>query len=108
MMAELSAAADQKIANVATRRKVQRLTQRYVAHRAIQELAFLRREGASLTDVLTRLWRWRPLLRRCTLVDFVAGARLRLIGRILSPTPLIRLVRLARPRQFASVSAHSY
>ena len=61
-----------------------------------------------VTDVLARLWRWRPLLRRCTLVDFIAGARLRLIGRILSPTPLIKLVRLARPRHSVNASAHSY
>ena len=94
VMDELSKAAGRMIASEVTRREVQKLARRYVAHRAIQELAFQRREGASLRDVLARLWSWRGLLTRCTFIDFVAASRLRLIGRILSPAPMIRLVRL--------------
>ena len=75
-----------------------KVSRRDVAHRAYQELAFYRREGAGLVGVVRHLWNWRRLLARCTFIDFVAASRLRLIGRILSPTPLIRLVHLLEAR----------
>jgi hypothetical protein len=93
VMEELSDAAGRMVSNEDARREVQRLTRTYVLHRAIQELAFYRREGASLMDVVRHLWRWRALLARCTFSDFVRTPRLRLVGRILLPTPVIRLVR---------------
>jgi glycosyltransferase involved in cell wall biosynthesis len=98
IMQELSNAAGRVVASDETRREVQRLTKRYVAHRAYQELAFYRREGAGLFDVVRRLWNWRRLLSRCTVIDLVAASRLRLIGRILSPAPMIRLVHLLEAR----------
>jgi glycosyltransferase involved in cell wall biosynthesis len=106
VMGELSKAAGRMVSNEAACREVQRLTRRYVAHRAIQELAFLRREGASLLDVVARLWGWRGLLAGCTPIDFVAASRLRLIGRILSPTPMIKLFRSMAVFGSANASAH--
>jgi hypothetical protein len=98
IMEELSKAAGRVVASKATCQQVQSLTKRYVAHRAYQELAFYRSEGASLLDVVRHLRSWRKLLARCTFFDFVAASRLRLIGRILSPTPVIRLVHLLEAR----------
>lgn len=98
VMEEISASAARKVPNPARRREIHRATMCNIAHRAIQELAFNRRNGASLIDVIRRLWSWRGLLARCTLIDFVAASRLRLIGRILLPTPVLRLVRLMGAR----------
>jgi glycosyltransferase involved in cell wall biosynthesis len=98
IMEELSEAAGRVVASKATRQQIQSLTKRYVAHRAYHELAFYRREGASLRDVVRHLRNWRKLLARCTVFDFVAASRLRLIGRIVSPTSVIRLVHLLEAR----------
>ena len=98
VMDELSNAADRMIANESVRTKIQKLTRTYVAHRAIQEFAFGRRQGASLTEVLRHVWGWRGLLAGCTLADFVTTSRFRLVGRILMPTPVIRFVRLMGTR----------
>ena len=106
VMEELSNVAGRMISSEAACQQVQRLTRRYVAHRAIQELAFQRREGASLAEVVARFWSWRGLLRRCTLVDFVAASRLRLIGRILSPMPITRLTRFMAVAGALNANAH--
>lgn len=93
VMDELSEAADHMLSDENARHDVRRHAQTYIWHRAIQELAFYRQEGASLTDAIKHLWGWRQLLARSTLNNFVGALRLRLIGRIVLPTPLIRLVR---------------
>jgi hypothetical protein len=94
VMEEISAAAARKVSNPTTRQEIHRATRCNIAHRAIQEIAFNRRNGASLFHAIRRLWSWRGLLARCTFFDFVAASRLHLIGRILLPTPVIRYVRL--------------
>ena len=93
VMDELSEAADRMLADEDARLAVRRHSQTYIWHRAIQELAFYRQEGASLADAIGHLWGWRRRLARCTFNNFVDALRLRLIGRIVLPTPLIRLVR---------------
>lgn len=98
VMNELSNAAGRMIANESVRREVQKLTRTYVAHRAIQELAFGRRQGASLIEVLRHMWSWRGLFAGCTFADFVTTLRFRLVSRILMPTSVIRLVRLMGAR----------
>ena len=48
------------------------------------------------TQVVRKLWDWRPLLRRCTLRDFFVTAKLRTLGRIMLPTPVVRLTMALR------------
>jgi hypothetical protein len=91
VMDEISAMAADKLPDPGRRAKVQRLTSRYVAHQAMITLVLYRRAGASVIDVVRKLRDWRPLLRRCSLSDFIATARLRSLGRILLPTPVVRL-----------------
>lgn len=91
VMEEISAAAERKIPDRATRREIQRLTLRYVAYQSMINLVLYRRAGARLIDVVRLLWKWRTLLRQCTLMDFIATWRLRSLGRILLPTPVLRL-----------------
>jgi len=90
VMNEISVVAGQKIPDQAMRQQIQRLAMRYVAYLAMINLVICRRAGASLIDVVRKLWNWRTLLRRCTFMDFVTTARLRSLGRILLPTPLVR------------------
>ena len=71
--------------------QIQKLTSRYVAHQAMVTLVLYRRAGASVIDVVRKLRDWRPWLRRCSLSDFLATARLRSLGRILLPTSIARL-----------------
>lgn len=92
VMEEIFAKAERKVRNPSTRRKIYRATMCNIAHRAIQELAFLRRNGAGLLASARRLWGWRALLAQCQLVDFVVASRLRLIGRILLPRPVARFL----------------
>jgi glycosyltransferase involved in cell wall biosynthesis len=91
VMDEISAMAADKLADPGKRAKVQRLTSRYVAHQAMITLVLYRRAGASVMDVARKLRHWRPLLQRCSVSDFLATAKLRSLGRILLPTPLVRL-----------------
>jgi len=90
VMDEIHALAEAKISDQTVRRRIQRLTMRYVAYLAIINLLIYRRAGASLTDVGRKLWSWRGLLGRCTVMDFAVTTRLRSLGRILLPTPLVR------------------
>jgi len=90
---EISDAAGRLIADEAVRRDVQRLTKRYLAYKAIENLVVYRREGATIVDVARQLWSWRKQLTGCTFMDFVRSARLRSIARILLSTPTIRLLR---------------
>ncbi len=90
VMGEISALAEQKIADHATRREIQRLTSRYVAYLTMINLVIYRRGGASLADVVRKLGSWRALIKRCTFMDFATTLRLRSLGRILLPTPLVR------------------
>jgi glycosyltransferase involved in cell wall biosynthesis len=90
VMEEISAIARHKIPDRARRLEIQKLTLRYVAYQTIITLVLYRRAGASLTDVVRKLWDWRPMLKRCTLRDFIAILRLRSLGRILLPEPLVR------------------
>jgi glycosyltransferase involved in cell wall biosynthesis len=92
VMEEIFAKAERKIRDPAMRRKIYRATMCNIAHRAIQELAFSRRNGAGLFESGRRLWGWRALLARCQLVDFLVASRLRLLGRILLPRPVVRLL----------------
>ena len=90
VMEEVSALAEKKVKDPAARRQIQSLTMRYVAYIAMINLVIYRRAGASLADVAQQFWRWRALIGRCTLMDFVTTLRLRSLGRILLPTPLAR------------------
>jgi glycosyl transferase family 2 len=87
---ELSAVAERMVADPVTRTAVQNHTRSRIWHRAIQELAFIRQEGASLLDVAKCLWRWRAPLARCSFRNFLDGLRLRPLGRIFLPSALIR------------------
>jgi len=87
---ELSAVAERMIADPDTRIAVQNHTRSRIWHRAIQELAFIRQDGASLLDVAKSLWCWRAPLARCSFRNFLAGLRLRPLGRILLPSALLR------------------
>jgi len=90
VMEEIAELAEKTIPDSATRRQIQRLTMRYVAYLATINLVIYRRAGASLTDVARKIWSWRTLIRRCTVMDFTTTLRLRSLGRILLPTPLAR------------------
>jgi glycosyltransferase involved in cell wall biosynthesis len=98
VMEELFAKAERKVPSPARRRKIYRATMCNIAHRAIQELAFLRRNGVGLRECARRISSWRGILARCSVIDFMVASRLRLIGRILLPTPVIRLVNLLEAR----------
>jgi glycosyltransferase involved in cell wall biosynthesis len=91
VMDEIAAMAAHKLSDPRKRARIQRLTSRYVAHQAMITLVLYRRGGASVMDVARKLRDWRSLLRRCSVGDFLATARLRSLGRILLPTPLVRL-----------------
>jgi glycosyltransferase involved in cell wall biosynthesis len=94
VMIELSKAAGRVISNETTRREIQRLTKRYLAYKALQELAVCRQQGSSLYEVARQFWNWRGILGQCTLGDFLTSLRLRSVGRILLPTPVVRLGRM--------------
>ena len=90
VMKEISVVAERKISDRETRSQIQRLTWRFVAYQAMITLLLYRRAGASVTDVIRKLWNWRTLLKQCTLMDFITTLRLRTLGRILLPAPVIR------------------
>lgn len=90
VMQEVSATAGEKLQDPVKRQKVQRLMSRYVAHQAMITLVLYRRGGASLTDVMRKLRKWRPMLKQCTMADVLAVLRLRSVGRILMPATLAR------------------
>jgi glycosyltransferase involved in cell wall biosynthesis len=89
-MGELAADARQTISDPATRRQIRALTWRYLAYQTMVTLVLYRREGASLVDVARKLWRWRPMLQRCTVQDFLATLRLRSLARIVLPAAVTR------------------
>jgi len=91
VMEEISVVAERKIADRTTRRQIQRLTWRYLAFHVMIALVLYRRAGASLIDVVRKLWNWRTMLKQCTLMDFITTLRFRSLGRILLPTPLVRV-----------------
>lgn len=91
VMEEVAELADVKIADPTRRREIQRLTLRYLAYQSMINVALYRRAGASFVNVAQQLWSWRSLLKRCTLSDFMTTWRLRSLGRILLPTPVLRL-----------------
>jgi glycosyltransferase involved in cell wall biosynthesis len=100
IMQEISGIAGKKIPDRATREEIQKLTLRYVAYLAMTNLVIYRRAGARLIDVVRKVGDWRPMLSQCTLMDFIAIMQLRSIGRILLPTPVIRLgIRLGLDRR---------
>jgi glycosyltransferase involved in cell wall biosynthesis len=88
---ELSLAALKKFSNRALQHQIKDLTLRYLAYQVIVTLVIYRRAGASLADVARKLWKWRAILAQCTVMDFIATARLRSVCRILLPKPVIRL-----------------
>jgi glycosyltransferase involved in cell wall biosynthesis len=90
VMEEISVLAEHKIANHARRRRIQILTLRYMAYYSMNTLVLYRRAGASVADAIRKLWSWRSVLKRCTLPDFVTTLRLRTLGRIVVPEPMIR------------------
>ena len=101
VMDEISALAGQKIADRATRREIQKLAFRYVAYLTMTNLVIYRRSGARLIDVVRKLGHWRGILNQCTFMDFLAVMQLRTVGRILLPTPAIRLaIKLGLDRRF--------
>lgn len=90
-MEELSAAASRKFPDRARQRQVKGLALRYLAYQAMITLVLYRRAGASLMDIVRKFWAWRTILAHCSLIDFIATARLRSLGRILLPKPMVRL-----------------
>jgi glycosyltransferase involved in cell wall biosynthesis len=90
-MEELSAAAAQKFPDRTRQHQIKRLTLLYLAYQVMITLVLYRRAGASVTDVVCKLWNWRAMLAQCTLMDFFAIVRLRSLGRILLPKPAVRL-----------------
>jgi glycosyltransferase involved in cell wall biosynthesis len=90
VMKEISVVAEQKISDRATRSEIQKLTWRFVAYQAMITLLLYRRAGASVIDIIRKLWSWRTLLKQCTLMDFITTLRFRTLGRILLPAPVIR------------------
>lgn len=90
VMEEISAVAEQKIWDRATRLHIQKLAWRFVAYQAMITLLLYRRGGASVINAVQKLWNWRIMLKQCTLMDFITTLRFRTLGRILLPTPVIR------------------
>ena len=90
VMEEISIIIEQQVVDYALRRRLQRLTIRYVAYVAMINLVIYRRSGASLIDVVRKLWSWRKFVGQCTMMDFAATIRLRSLGRILLPKPFVR------------------
>jgi len=90
-MEEFSAAAGRKISDPAMRHEVQRLASRYLAYQAMVTLVLYRREGAGAAAAIRKFWNWRRALKQCSMMDYFATARLRSVGRILLPMPLLRL-----------------
>ena len=89
-MGEFSSAVERKISDSATRNDIQGLILRYLALQIMITLVLYRRAGASFADIVRKLWSWRPILKRCTLQDFVAILRLRSVARILLPPTVTR------------------
>ena len=92
-MEELVRAASEKIPEAQRWRQMQHQTMTYIWYRALQELAFFRREGASLAEALRHLWRWRKLLAQGSVVNFLAALRMGVLCRIFLPAPLIHVLR---------------
>jgi glycosyltransferase involved in cell wall biosynthesis len=90
VMEEISAVTEQKIPDRATRHHIQRLVWRFMAYQAMITLLLYRRAGASSIDAVRKFWKWRAMLKQCTLMDFITTLRFRTLGRILLPAPLIR------------------
>ena len=90
-MKEISTAAARKFTDPAAQHEIKRLTLLYLAYQVMVTLVLYRRAGANLTDVFRKLWNWRAILAQCTLMDFVTTVRLRSLGRILLPKPMVRL-----------------
>ena len=90
-MKELSAIAARRFSDRPTQDQVRRLTLLYLAYQVMVTLVLYRRAGANLSDVFKKLWNWRAVLGQCTLMDFVTTVRLRSLGRILLPKPMVRL-----------------
>lgn len=90
VMQEVSATAGEKLQDPGKRLKIRRLLPRYAAHQAMITLVLYRRAGASLTDVMRKWRKWRPMLRQCTWSDFAAVLRLRSLGRILLPARIAK------------------
>ena len=91
VMDEISVIATKRIRDFTKRRKIQKLTTRYMAHQAMITLVLYRRTGASSADIVRKVWEWRPMLARCSWRDFIAALRLRSLGRIIMPAPVARL-----------------
>ena len=96
VMKEVSAIAERKISDPRMRRQIQRLATRYTAYTAMTNLVIYRRSGASLVDVMRKVWDWGSLLGQCTITDFLTTMRLRTLGRILLPATLVRWLILSR------------
>ncbi len=88
--------ASRAIADADKRRKVQEASRTYVWRRAIEELALYRREGASYFDIARHLWRWRKPLAQGSAANFFTALRLRLLGQIFLPRPVIRFASTRR------------
>jgi glycosyltransferase involved in cell wall biosynthesis len=82
---EISSVVDRKVSDSAARNDMQGHLLRYLASQIMITLVLYRRAGASFADIVRKLWGWRPILKRCTLRNFIAILRLRSVGRILLP-----------------------
>jgi glycosyltransferase involved in cell wall biosynthesis len=90
VMREFLSDVEGKISDSATRKDIQGLISRYLALQVVITLVLYRRAGASFVDAVRKLWSWRPILKSCTLKDFVAILRLRSLARILLPPTAAR------------------
>jgi glycosyltransferase involved in cell wall biosynthesis len=76
--------------------EISRLTRSYIAYAAVQELAFLRREGAGTLECIQQYCEWRNALKLCTWNDVYNSARFRAVGRIMLPAWIFGIARILR------------
>ena len=71
--------------------QIKKLALMYLAYQLMITLVIYRRAGASLSEIVQKLWNWRTILKQFPLMDIIAIVRLRSLGRILLPKPVARL-----------------
>jgi glycosyltransferase involved in cell wall biosynthesis len=88
---ELSVTAVRKFPDQSMQHHIKKLALMYLAYQLMITLVIYRRAGASLSEIVQKLWNWRTILKQFTLMDIIAIVRLRSLGRILLPKPVARL-----------------
>jgi glycosyltransferase involved in cell wall biosynthesis len=97
VMVQISEIATRVIADEANRREIQALTARYVAKKLLDYLVLFRRQGATLREVAGQLRTWRRQSPQCSLFDFVAVLRLKILALLLLPAAVTKLLLQFRP-----------